>query len=260
MTEQEEEKRIRGEERSFSLALLWKAWHSFALFEGLLPSFCLPSLLPSACTFRGFCLSASSSSTLNTAVPYAPSIKGPNHQRSRGLVWNWACLFCSVRYIYILYITHCRGIFLPSCLFLCLSLCLLLCIISFHPDGLFGTGGLPGWILGQKIPLNIHNLSCEAAQRWTGFYWEAFRSKFAQLWMWSRTERVCWDCKWLPLYLLPLILFNCRLKRCTIQETLILIKLASALFAPRCGFSWRLHSSFSQTITYPTVRSTVLIF
>lgn len=37
---------------------------------------CRLSLLPSACTFRGVCLCASSSSRLNTAAPCAPSIKG----------------------------------------------------------------------------------------------------------------------------------------------------------------------------------------
>lgn len=58
-------------------------------FEDTLPSLFLPSF-PSACTFRGFCLYASSSSTLNTAVPYAPSIKGQNLQESQGLVWTRA--------------------------------------------------------------------------------------------------------------------------------------------------------------------------
>lgn len=77
MTEQDEEKSSH-----FPWLFSEKLGTVFSLFEDLLPPFCLPSLHPSACMFRGFCLSASSSSTLSTAVPYAPSMKGPNHQES----------------------------------------------------------------------------------------------------------------------------------------------------------------------------------
>lgn len=172
MTEQEEQ-----EEQSDGsvkiLAQFCSLWRSP-------PPFCLPSLLPSACTFRGLCLSASSSSTLNTAEPWAPSIKGPDHPESRGLVWNVAysgCFAPSDTSIYIYYpLQGNRSAFL--------FLCLLLYIISFHPDGLFGTGGLPGWILVHKIPLNRAghwDLSSSQAQ------WYRFRSP--SLWPRSKSHR-----------------------------------------------------------------------
>lgn len=132
------------------LGLFWKAWHNFCTLWRSPPSFCLPS----ACTFRGFCWSASSSSALNTAVAYAPSIKGSNHQWSRGLVWNRAELLHPVRYIYI-WATAGESSSLPvfSCV---LSLCLLCCITSIRWG--FWTGQLPVWALGLKISLDIHNL------------------------------------------------------------------------------------------------------
>lgn len=82
------------------------------------------------------------------------SIKGSNHQWSRGLVWNRAELLHPVRYIYI-WATAGESSSLPvfSCV---LSLCLLCCITSIWWG--FWTGQLPVWSLGLKISLDNHNL------------------------------------------------------------------------------------------------------
>lgn len=119
MTEEEEEEERKSDHFP---------WHSFALFEGLLPSFCPPSLLPSARTFRGFCLSADLRHTKHCSTPCtiyqrAASSMEPGFGLELGLA-------VSLSWIHP-YITHCTAIFLSSCLLLCLSLCLLLAICPF---------------------------------------------------------------------------------------------------------------------------------